>query len=137
MRKNSHSQSGIFHPRVLLAFALCSAGVLLAMVSLASQSGAPGSSNRQDGDRYTDRLERDMPVPGGEPDALDRMETEWNNRLTYPTGLFNPPWVRLAAAQVHRGHLPIIFEPNVGQSGADVRYLAHHQGSTIYFTSSE
>ena len=40
---------------------------------------------------------RYMPVPGGEPDDLDRMETEWNNRLTYPTGLFDPAWVRLAA----------------------------------------
>jgi hypothetical protein len=27
------------------------------------------------------------------------MEVEWNNRLTYPTGLFNPLWLRLAAAQ--------------------------------------
>src|SRR5205085_12552217 len=41
---------------------------------------------------------RYMPVTGGEPDDLDRLETEWNNRLTYPTGLFNPAWVRLAAA---------------------------------------
>ena len=40
-----------------------------------------------------------MPVPGGEADDLDRMEVEWHNRLTYPTGLFNPIWVRLAAAQ--------------------------------------
>jgi hypothetical protein len=25
------------------------------------------------------------------------MEVEWNNRLTYPTGIFDPAWVRLAA----------------------------------------
>src|ERR1700736_5998797 len=43
-----------------------------------------------------------MPVPGGkrgEASDLNRMEEEWNNRLTYPTGLFNPAWVRLAALQ--------------------------------------
>ena len=37
-----------------------------------------------------------MPVRGGEPDDLNRMEEEWNNRLTYPTGIFNPAWLRLA-----------------------------------------
>ena len=30
------------------------------------------------------------------------MEQEWNNRLTYPTGRFNPRWLRLAAAQHNR-----------------------------------
>jgi len=42
--------------------------------------------------------ERYMPEPGGEPDDLDRMEAQWNDRLTYPTGLFDPAWVRRAAA---------------------------------------
>src|SRR5438552_11283114 len=36
MRKNPTPQSGIFNPRVLLAFALCSAGTLLAMLSFAA-----------------------------------------------------------------------------------------------------
>lgn len=40
---------------------------------------------------------RTMPVPGGEADDLLRMEEAWNHRLTYPTGLFNPAWLRLAA----------------------------------------
>ena len=44
------------------------------------------------------RPELDMPVPGGKADDLDRMEQEWHNRLTYPTGIFNPEWLRLAAA---------------------------------------
>ncbi len=43
-----------------------------------------------------------MPVPEGKADDLDRMEQEWNNRLTYPTGRFNPRWLRLAAAQHNR-----------------------------------
>ena len=36
MQKNSASQSGVFNPRVLLAFSLCSIGVSLAMLSFAS-----------------------------------------------------------------------------------------------------
>src|SRR5437667_4705878 len=59
----------------------------------------PLSSPKYSGALSSDRLERYMPVPDGEPDGLDRMEEEWNNRLTYPTGIFNPLWVRLAAAQ--------------------------------------
>ncbi len=38
-----------------------------------------------------------MPVPGGEADDLNRLEAEWYDRLTYPTGLFDPAWVRRAA----------------------------------------
>src|SRR5207244_6337446 len=89
-----------FNPRCLLALSLCSARLLLAISSFTgmpghptgpdgSNQGAPGSINQ---------LKRYMPVPGGEPDDLDRMEVEWNNRLTYPTGIFNPEWLRLAAA---------------------------------------
>jgi hypothetical protein len=40
-----------------------------------------------------------MPVPGGEMDELDDMEVDWHNRLTYPTGRFDPAWVRQAATQ--------------------------------------
>jgi len=36
MKKNPASQSGLFNPRVLIAFSLCSVGVLLAMFSFAS-----------------------------------------------------------------------------------------------------
>jgi hypothetical protein len=47
MKKNPTSKSGLFNPRVLLAFALCSVGVLLAMYSFAGMpsSGAKGRSN--------------------------------------------------------------------------------------------
>jgi hypothetical protein len=42
---------------------------------------------------------RYMPVPGerGETAALNRLEALWHDRLTYPTGLFDPAWVRAAA----------------------------------------
>ena len=61
-----------------------------------------GCSDRSDcggGEANPERAERYMPVPGGEVDDLDAMEVEWNNRLTYPTGRFNPAWVRQAATQ--------------------------------------
>ncbi|HEY3838104.1 MAG TPA: sialidase family protein, partial [Bryobacteraceae bacterium] len=45
---------------------------------------------------------RDMPVPGQsgkESEDLAKLERFWNDRLTYPTGRFNPAWLRNAAAQ--------------------------------------
>jgi len=36
MKKNSTSESGLFNPRVLIAFSLCSIGALLAVFSFAS-----------------------------------------------------------------------------------------------------
>ena len=69
-----------------------------------------------------------MPVPGGEADDLNRLEMEWHNRLTYPTGRFDPAWVRLAAAQdaqvqraipagipainLNRSGSPLVLDPN-------------------------
>src|SRR6266404_1004173 len=44
MRKNPNSQSGFLNPRVLLAFALCSVGLFLAIFSLAATPQA-GSNN--------------------------------------------------------------------------------------------
>jgi len=35
------------------------------------------------------KLKKSTCCPGGEADDLARMEEEWNNRLTYPTGRFN------------------------------------------------
>jgi hypothetical protein len=97
MQKKSTSRAGFFNFRVFLAFALCWASVLLALSSF-----APQVEPLANGRKATAKLERDMPVPGGErgeASELNRMEEEWNNRLTYPTGLFNPAWVRLAALQ--------------------------------------
>jgi hypothetical protein len=97
MQKKSTSRAGFFNLRVFLAFALCWASVLLALSSF-----APDGQPLANGRKATDKLKRDMPVPGGErgeSSDLNRMEEEWNNRLTYPTGVFNPAWVRLAALQ--------------------------------------
>jgi len=114
MQKNSNSQSGIFNPRVILAFALCSVGVLLAASSFTPQASQSGPKNKTEAARY-------MPVPGGEPDDLNRMEEEWNNRLTYPTGIFDPAWVRLAAlkdALIPRGIPAGIPLPNLNRANA-------------------
>ena len=45
MKKNPTPQSGLFNPRVLLAFSLCSVGVLLAMLSFASNETIASSAN--------------------------------------------------------------------------------------------
>src|SRR5438445_10805635 len=45
MRKNPTSKSGIFNPRILFAFALCSFGVLLAMLSFGATPGETKGSN--------------------------------------------------------------------------------------------
>jgi hypothetical protein len=49
MKIKSNIQSGIFNPRLVLAFALCSFGALLAMVSLATTpaSGTLSPANRE------------------------------------------------------------------------------------------
>ncbi len=51
----------------------------------------------------TDSPQRDMPTLGDntqrEAADLGRLEQYWSDRLTYPTGNFDPAWVRQAAAQ--------------------------------------
>jgi len=92
MRKNPVSQLGIFNPRAVIALLLCLVSVALTLFSLTPPAG------RKD----TDRKQRYMPVPGrerGDADELNRMEEEWNNRLTYPTGIFNPAWLQAAAVK--------------------------------------
>lgn len=92
MRKNPARSPGFFRLRALVAFALCSAGLLLATFAITGIPGKNGGNDAQE-------LQRDMPIPGGKADDLNRMELEWNNRLTYPTGRFDPAWLRAAAKQ--------------------------------------
>ena len=43
---------------------------------------------------------RYLPIPGGEKgEQFALMDAYWNDRLTYPTGRFNPAWLRRAARQ--------------------------------------
>src|ERR1051326_1881856 len=91
MLKINSVKSGNFNLRLFLSLILCSAAVSLGMFSFAPpRESAHGSSAE---------LQRDMPVRGGKADDLDQIEEEWSNRLTYPTGVFDPQWLRLAAVK--------------------------------------
>jgi hypothetical protein len=54
-------------------------------------------------DKNAEQPARYMPAPGNRPETeaadLGRLERLWNDRLTYPTGRFDPSWLRAAAAQ--------------------------------------
>jgi len=111
MKTKSASTYAFFNPRVLIGFVLCSSGALLAIFSFAGIPWHPVGD--------TEQSQRYMPAPGGRADDLDRMEVEWNNRLTYPTGRFNPEWVRLAAvrdALIPRGIPSGLRATNLNQS---------------------
>jgi hypothetical protein len=90
--RSKPGESGFFNLRVLLALTLCFAGVALAMFSIKESTL-----------RSMSQPARYMPVPGGELQSeaarLGELELYWQNRLTYPTGRFDPAWVRAAAAQ--------------------------------------
>lgn len=82
--------------------------------------GGLGGSNRQEMNSSIETRQRFMPVPGGEANDLNRLEVEWHNRLTYPTGRFDPAWVRQAAeqdARISRG-IPAGLQTNINQSNA-------------------
>jgi hypothetical protein len=67
MKKNPSSKSGIFNPSVLLAFALCSVGVFLALVSFAANppgglASSPVTIAPSVNDQQLQGLYRGMPV---------------------------------------------------------------------------
>lgn len=76
-------------PRVVAGVSILFGGLALTVTALSglSQLERERSANR------------DMPTLGGGYDDLNRLEIEWHNRLTYPTGRFRPEWVRAAAEQ--------------------------------------
>jgi hypothetical protein len=86
--------SGFLQIRALLALLLFGVAICLAKFSIAPPRAANGARERGDVDRP-----RYMPVQGERGEELNRMEEEWNNRLTYPTGIFNPAWLQAAAVQ--------------------------------------
>src|SRR5438045_2516948 len=91
-RSARRGQSGSINLRMLLGLTLGLSGVALAILA-----GKDGALRRPSGP------ERYMPVPGsdtrGEASGLAELEQYWHNRLTFPTGRFDPAWVRAAAAQ--------------------------------------
>jgi hypothetical protein len=92
MKKNSFAESAFFNLRALIGLLFCFSGALLALFGAGVFSG-----------RNAERPAPYMPAPGQRPDTeaadLGRLEQFWNDRLTYPTGRFDPKWLRVAAAQ--------------------------------------
>src|ERR1041384_8000146 len=91
-RSISHRQGGFFNLRALLGLTLCFLGLALGIFA-AKQTLSQRESE----------LPRYMPVPGenprGEAAGLEQLEQYWRDRLTFPTGRFDPAWLRAAAAQ--------------------------------------
>jgi hypothetical protein len=80
-------------------FTLSAAGVLAVLLVLAV-SARFDSSHQQRSLHGAAHALKTMPTPGdGVHEDLGELEQYWNQRLTYPTGDFNPAWVRQADAQ--------------------------------------
>src|SRR6187399_2716505 len=86
---------GFINLRALFAVFLCFTGVALAIFA-----------GRDVAVRRASEPDRYMPVPGakGQSEAagLEQLEQYWHDRLTFPTGRFDPAWVRAAVAQHDR-----------------------------------
>src|SRR4051812_29628594 len=96
MKKRSHRVAGLFSARAFVAFNLFCAAALLGVSAFEVKTSA---DRPQDRDANIEAGPHDMPAPGGETDDLNRLELQWHDRLTYPTGKFDPAWVRQAAEQ--------------------------------------
>jgi hypothetical protein len=85
-------EGGFIKFRAVLGLTLGLSGIALALFS--SKEAAVQRASEP---------ERYMPVPGAkgqsEAAALQQLEQYWHDRLTYPTGRFDPAWVRAAVAQ--------------------------------------
>ena len=92
LARRSLGEGGFFNLRALLGLTLCLFGVALAIFA-----------GREAALRPAPEPARYMPVPGtgsqDESARLDQLEQYWHDRLTFPTGRFDPAWVRAAAAQ--------------------------------------
>src|SRR5882724_9983143 len=92
LARRSLGEGGFFNLRALLGLTLCLFGVALAIFAGKEAALRPAPEP----DRY-------MPVPGtsseSEAARLAQLEQYWQDRLTFPTGRFDPAWVRAAVAQ--------------------------------------
>src|SRR5438093_2283301 len=86
------AEGGFFNIRMLLGLTLCFSGLALAIIA-----------GRDNALRSVSKPDRYMPVPGAdsrdEAARLAELEQYWQDRLTYPTGRFDPAWLRAAAVQ--------------------------------------
>src|SRR5258708_36320920 len=83
--RSSPGEAGFFNPRALLGLTVCFAGLALAIFAA-----------RESTVHRLSQPARYMPVPGselkGEAARLGELEQYWQDRLTYPTGRFDPAW---------------------------------------------
>jgi hypothetical protein len=90
--RSTLAQGGFFNLRALLGLTLCFLGLALGIFAA-----------RESLLRRVSEPPRYMPVPGARPQeeaiGLAQLEQYWHDRLTYPTGRFDPAWLRAAAAQ--------------------------------------
>ncbi len=127
MKKKSATKSAFFTLRSLLGLFLCCVSVILALFAfggtshLISDQELSRNSNgllsrvlatfaHPSGARVVVAGSNSQPLKymplgdgeGTEAGDLDRLEQYWNDRVTYPTGEFNPEWVRQAVKQDER-----------------------------------
>src|SRR5215471_259837 len=90
--RNRISESGSINLRTLLALTLALSGIVLGI--FAGKDGAVPRASEPE-------LYRAVPGSGSDSEAagLEQLEQYWHDRLTFPTGRFDPAWVRAAAAQ--------------------------------------
>lgn len=91
MKIKSHSKFGFLELRSLIGLFLCMAGLALAVFAFDQPAEHAGQPQR-DMPTLRDNTQR-------EAADLGQLEQYWSDRLTYPTGKFDPAWVRQAAAQ--------------------------------------
>src|SRR5438034_7763183 len=115
--RSSVGEAGFFNPRALLGLTLCFAGLALAIFAA-----------RESTMHRVSQPARYMPVPGsdlqGEAARLAELEQYWQNRLTYPTGRFDPAWVRAAAAQHARMQSGVPAGPHLKLNPGGPLFLA-------------
>ncbi|CAN5636949.1 hypothetical protein BH20VER1_BH20VER1_02790 [soil metagenome] len=90
--KKLSSHSAFFLVRALAVLALCSGATALAFFAFNGVPKALLPGPEEEPQKYA-------AVPGGKAEELGRWEEYWINRLTYPTGEYDPAWVRRAVAE--------------------------------------
>ena len=129
-------------PRFSISESYSDSHLVFSAVALAIFAGWGGALRSPDGPSRTgvpagrpDQPARYMPVPGAstreEAAGLAQLEQYWFDRLTFPTGRFNPAWVRAAARQHARMPSGVPFGQHLNLNFASPNAL-----STTSFTAA-
>ena len=100
--------------RTIVELVIFGTAFLLALV--AGTGHWPGGEDAKSPPRYAA-----VPGVGGveaETEQFDVRDAYWNDRVTYPTGRYNPAWLRNAARQDARIARGVPFDPN-GRDSSD------------------